>query len=890
MARPLVYLLFLLSGIAGLVYQVIWVRVFGNVFGNTVHSAAVVTAVFMAGLGLGSWLAGRLADRAWQRAHATPLLLYALSELAIGALGLGLAWLLPELGALSAAVSSYELGADGWHELSAGSLALRYLLGALLLAPSTLLMGGTLSLLVRAVVGSDLAAAPTRIGLLYGLNTLGAAAGALLTDLSLVPGLGLLGCQALAAGLNATAGLGALALWRARRRQAPTPVPAPTEPAPVPAEPASASAPDPATPAPRADTPRRTLGAAALALLFTGFAAMGLEIVWFRFLSYVLGGYRAVFSLLLAVLLAGLFLGALLGGWLARRLRRPEALFAGAQALLVLSALGALMTFDGGALRAQADALRASHQAAGPVLRAALELWLNASPMLWLVALPAVCMGLAYPVANALVQRAEASVGGRAGLLYLANTSGNVLGSLLAGFVLLPWLGVQACTGLFALAALAGAASPLLHADGRAPRARRVTLLALGAGLAGVLAFATLPRNQLVRESFAGDLPEIEHQVLALREGVNETLMVVEVPGFARALFTNGHNMSGTRPSSLRYMRAFAHLPLLMQANPRRALVICFGVGNTLYATALHRRLERLEVVDLSRDVLEHAGWFAATNHDVLADPRLQVFINDGRHHLRMQPEGQYDLITLEPPPIGFAGVSALYTREFYALVRSRLASGGALTQWLPGLQVDEAAELSLVRAFLDVFPDAVLLNGFGTHMILLGRRDAPPGLPLRTVLDNLAAEPEVRASLAEVALGRPTELVGSFAASPRTLEAATRRVEPVTDDRPVLEYSVRSVLRLTRQPAELFDPSGARAWCPECFAPGSDLGDLPGYLRVMAAYYRSPAFLVRDAPEPQGTEDGFLPAPDPDEAAAIAASRYLRTLLSPDLDLTETP
>ncbi len=860
MRRPVVYLLFLLSGAAGLVYQVIWVRVFGNVFGNTVHSAAVVTAVFMGGLGLGSWLAGRLADRVYLRSRRAPLLLYALFELGIGALGLALAWLLPELGALSAAVSAYDLGPDGWHELGAGSLALRYLLGALLLSPPALLMGGTLTLLARAVVGADLEAAPARIGLLYGLNTLGAAAGALVTDLGLVPGLGLLGSQAVAALLNLAAGLGALGLWRARRAERAAPPPAPAAPAPA---------------------SWRPLGAASLALLLTGFAAMGLEIVWFRFLSYVLGGYRAVFSLLLSVLLLGLFLGALLGGWLARRVRSPETLFAAAQALLVVSALAGLMLFDGGALRAQADALREGHRAAGPALRALLELWLNLTPMLWLVGLPAVCMGLAYPVANALVQRTEARVGGRAGLLYLANTGGNVLGSLLAGFLLLPWLGVQRSTGVFALAALLGAACPLLAA--RRPW-RRAGAAALAAGLLALAAFGALPRNQLVRESFAADLPEAEHRVLALREGVNETLMVVEVPGFARALFTNGHNMSGTRPSSLRYMRAFAHLPLLMQANPRRALVICFGVGNTLYAASLHRSLERLEVVDLSRDVLEHAGYFAATNHDVLQDPRVRVFVNDGRHHLRMQPEGRYDLVTLEPPPIGFAGVSALYTREFYALVRSRLAPGGALTQWLPGLQVDAPAALALVRAFLEVFPEAVLLNGFGTHMILLGRRDAPPELPLPTLLANLEAEPGVRASLAEVAMAQPAELVGSFAAGPDTLEAATRGVAPVTDDRPLLEYSVRSILRHTRQPPELFDPAGARAWCPACLAPDAPgLEHLAGHLAVMAAYYRSPAFLGADDPEAEIFE---LPAPVPEESAAIAASRYLRTLLSPGLDL----
>src|SRR5262249_58461845 len=146
----------------------------------------------------------------------------------------------------------------------------------------------------------------------------------------------------------------------------------------------------------------------------------------------------------------------------------------------------------------------------------------------------------------------------------------------------------------------------------------------------------------------------------------------------------NGHPRSGTSADSQRYMRAFAHLPLLSMAAPERVVVICFGVGNTLHAASLHPSIRRLEVVDISRQILEHASWFATTNGNVIENPRLSVYVNDGRHHLLMQAPGTYDLITLEPPPILFAGVASLYSREFYALARSRLKPGGCGTRRVP--------------------------------------------------------------------------------------------------------------------------------------------------------------------------------------------------------------
>ena len=235
----LLYFLFFCSGLSGLIYQVVWVRVFGNVFGNTVYSAALVVAVFMLGLGVGSYVLGRAADR-WYAADVEALVaagdprrrskersptgpsvsllrVYAYVELTIALMGLGMALLLPHLGRVSAMVSSYSLDASGWYVLSTTSHLARTAIAVVLLAPITLLMGGTLTLLIRHLVRSDLDIGGRRIAVIYAVNTAGAAVGCFLTDFSLVPRFGLLGTQVIAVAFNLVAGAGAWYL--ARRRQ-----------------------------------------------------------------------------------------------------------------------------------------------------------------------------------------------------------------------------------------------------------------------------------------------------------------------------------------------------------------------------------------------------------------------------------------------------------------------------------------------------------------------------------------------------------------------------------------------------------------------------------------------------------------------------------------------
>ena len=823
------YALFFLSGISGLIYQVIWVRQFGNLFGNTVQSAAAVTSVFMLGLGVGSWWIGGLGDRAYVRDPRGPLRAYAYSELAIGLMGLLLAFLLPHTEVLSTWISSYQRDENGWQVVTTMSHLLRYLAAFLLLAPITTIMGGTLTLLVRFVVQDELGEAGFRIGVLYGLNTAGAALGALATDFVLVPWFGLFGAQGLAVAINLLVSLFAFRYAREPAPGAPPSVEVP-QPAAQPSEVVS--------PPPHSTSHRWIVVAIALA----GFAGMGLEIVWFRLLASMLGAQRSTFSMVIGVILVGIWLGSTVGGWLQRRYQRAGMLLFCAEAGLAVAGLCSLQALH--------------HVALGPLRREAAVVILTA------VGAPALLMGCAFPLANALLQRHAPSVGSRAGALYLANTVGSVAGSTITGFVLLPALGSQ--SSVLLLCGTAGVIVPLaLVAAGglrSTPGFVPVASISSALVLAALLSFASRSKDYLLEVVFPLYSPATRASFLDIQEGINETLAVVQTEG-VRTLMTNGHPMSNTAVDAQRYMRAFVHVPLLQIEAPKDALVICFGVGNTLHATSLHPSLERIEIADLSHNVLSHGGFFAATNGNVLSDPRVQVFVNDGRQHLRTQPAGRYDLITLEPPPLVQAGVSALYSKEFFALAASRLKPGGFLSEWLPVYQLSPELVAEVVRAFVEVFPNAVLISGFDQEMILLGRQGPTNTIDIEDVLRRAAERPRVAQDLERIGMATGTEIVGSFVASSATLVHATRDARPMTDEYPSMEYDQGASEYLL---APMVDVTGVRDWCPSCFDAGRAKGvvaDLPAYLDLLGPTYIG-------APSHAKT---------PEQAALITSTKYLK-------------
>jgi spermidine synthase len=827
------FVLFFLSGISGLVYQVVWVREFGNVLGATIQTTSLVVAIFMLGLGCGSVIVGRWSDRRYQHAPDSLLRAYGIVELVIAGLGVVVAIALPRLHALAAVSSSYVRDSAGWFELSALSYIARGAMALGLLGPSAFLMGGTLTLLIRHCVREDVErASGWKIAVLYAVNTAGAATGAFLTDFALVPSFGLTNAQLVAVILNVIAGAGALVLARVfvpARKTARAAVSVRSESGP-----------------PQALYP---VAWTSLALMLCGFAAMGLEIVWLRHFTLLLGGFRSVFSLVLTVVLLGIGAGSLVGGYIDRRTARPAQALMVVQALLVVSALIGLGWTSVDALDAHRRAIAPTLAGLTPFARWIIELWYNARPMLIEAGVPALLMGCSFPLGNAVIQRTERAVGGRAGALYLANTAGAVCGSLVTGFVLLPVFGMQGSATALALAA-ALAIAPLYLGTRAGKSVTSVTTTSAIAAAVPVLIAAVavivwlrLPPDHVLGRSLAG--PSEGERLLTLREGVTEVIGVTEAPGRGRGLITNGHPMSSTALLDQRYMRALAHIPLLSMPAPTHVLVIGFGVGNSTQAATLHPSVGRVDVADLSRDILGHAGYFLDANKDVLSDPRVSVYVNDGRQHLAMQPAAAYDLITLEPPPIAHAGVAALYSQEFYALARSRLKPGGYLSQWLPAYQVSPETSLAMVRAFIDVFPQCVLLSGTQAELLLVGTNGARIEIDPERVARALDQAPAVAADLRRLDLGSVTEIVGTFGGSADTLARATRQSPPVSDDRPLQEYGVRSAIGsgTSGVPESIFELSAAASWCPRCFdgeRPTPIVAGLDTYLALLDDAYHA--------------------------------------------------
>jgi spermidine synthase len=839
----MLYALFFASGASALIYEVVWVRVFANVFGNTVYSASIVTAVFMLGLGIGSCGAGVLADRRYKSRPDSMLYVFASLELAIGILGFVISILLPHLGDLSATASSYTRGTDGWYTLSFSSYVARTAIAVILLMPVTTLMGGTLTVLIRHLLrgGADLSG--PRVGLLYGINTLGAALGCLLTDFALVSAYGLRATQMVAVALNLATAAGAAyvasyvgAAFRrpekGRLKPAPTIVPIP----------------DPGS--------RIPIGTAAIALAATGFAGMGMEILWFRHFSILLGEFRAVFALLLAVVLLGIGAGSLAGAYVQRRIAQPVRTFVVIQGMFVAATLFGLASADARSINDAAAVYRGNQPGT------LLEMAFNARPIVLVAGLPALLMGFAFPLANAVVQRTGERVGRRAGLLYLANTCGAVCGSLVTGFLLLPMFGIQrSATVLMVAAALAivallgqsaGSASARMAVGGT----RRPLIISLAAATIAVGAWLLLPSDYILSRTLL--FPP--GRAYTISEGVTELIAITDGPDGGRVLVTNGHPMSSTELLSQRYMRAMAHIPLLAIDHPERVLVLCYGVGNTARAATLHPTIKRVDVVDLSRHVLEHSSYFTAVNGDVLHDPRVTVYVNDGRHHLQMSvgaglETGPYDLITLEPPPIVHAGVAALYTTEFYARARTRLTAKGYLSQWLPAFGVPQSMILSMIRSFVDVFPNAVLLSGASSNLLLVGANNGRNELDVDRLVRALHDAPAVQMDLQRLDLGTPREIAGMFVASSRTLIDATRNVAPVTDDHPIQEYGRKSLLAYDeRIPPSIVDVGSVADWCPTCFDGGKPAAPVEGldtYLALLNLAYTAtplgPAQTVAD-------------------------------------------
>lgn len=734
----------LFSGGAALIFENLWFRAAGLAVGNSVWSAAVVTAAFMAGLGLGNLIAATAHLRIRNAIRA-----YVGVEVAIAIFGLASFFLLFR----GHAVVSDLLAP--WHDRALVLQVLRSGLALLILIVPATCIGVTLPLLI-GVRTRQLTSFGSRLAWLYAWNTLGAVLGSLAAEFVLIGALGLGGTAVAAAACNL------IAAGLIHRLGGAAPEPATAAAVPVVARREPRDLPEVATP-----MRIRTLLVAAM---LSGFSLLALEILWFRFLQLFFNGTTKTFALMLALVLLGLSIGGVLAARLCRDGGRPGLirafyLAAGGWVVFSYAAFPWLQALLGGADDGRSRLLVA----------------MCAFLMLPICVLSGAQFGLIGQALHGRVRHSMQSTG----LLTLANTLGATLGPLVSAFVLLPLLGVE--RGFFAIALVYGVAAFLVRDAAPEKSHRWVRPLAQAAVFGGVL--ACFPFG-LMQGSFfqavASRLPGAT--MVHAREGLSETSFYFRHDAMGRPFYhrlvTHGYSMSSSDPRSKRYMKLFAWLPLALHPETRDALLICFGVGSTARALVDTPELRRIDVVDISRDILQSSDLvFPTAELNPLRDPRVTTRVEDGRFYLQTT-ERKYDLITGEPPPTKIAGVVNLYTEEFFRLVRQRLNAGGFCSYWLPVYQMQAHEARTIVRAFLNVFPEATLWEGGGLNWILLGRNGAGP-VSTAAQFAGAWTRPEVAAEMAALGIESPGQLGATFLADASVLARFCGTAKPLSDSYP---------------------------------------------------------------------------------------------------------
>ena len=785
--RALLFSVFLLSGAAGLVYEIAWVRRLATVFGSTTLAVSTVLAAFMGGLALGSLAIGRYADRDISKGRAVRV--YGLLEVGIALYAVAIPWL------FRAIEAAYLPLGPALAESPRAFFGVQFALVAAVLVVPTAMMGGTLPLLSRAFVDRN-GEISRRIGGLYSANTIGAALGAAAATYSLLPFTGLRQTELAAAAASAAAGLIAISIGR---RLSPPEVEALSD--------ADASAVSSAVALPKAEASAEA-GALAKAkalsrvipaplsreaktllagIALSGFAAMACEVTWSRVLALVLGSSVYSFGMMVLVFLAGLSAGGALFTRLARGPRSPAAIFAASQVAATAALVAATLLVP----RLPVLFLRGF-----PVTQASfgmLQAW-NFALAALLLGPSAVLFGIAFPAAIAATSTSLTSLGRGVGRVTAANTLGTVAGAFGAGFALIPRFGLKTTLAAAAAAtAAAGIAVLRLEAPGRK---RRALGAAAAASFLLVLLLPQWPREILTMgvsfyaKSWAN--PEAflavarSREILFYKDGVNTTLSVSSA-GPHRYYASNGKTDASSDPGDMANQIYLGQLPMLLHPNPRDVFVLGLGTGVSAAAVARYP-VRAIEIVDIEPAARGAARLFEAENRNVLADPRVTLVSADGRNRLLSQPR-TYDVIISDPSDVWVAGVGNLFTQEFYSLARARLNRGGLMVQWfhLHSLPPDQLK--LIVATFRFVFPYTSLWRPNRGDIILVGSADRVVwNWPL--LQSRFATVPGVSQDLLSIGIWDPIAVFAAYVCDGQELGALLRGVlRTHTDDRPVIEY-----------------------------------------------------------------------------------------------------
>ena len=717
------YAAIVISGFSALVYQLIWVRLLGLVFGVSSFAVATVVAVFLLGLGLGSYYFGK-----WSERTSNPLRVYMYVEVCIAIASLASYVIIEYLPVYRLLYESAYNSLDLY-----GMSVVRLLLSVAVLLPPVFLIGGTMPLIAKyfLTTSETFGSGFSRI---YYLNTLGAFAGALLTGFVLVQHLGVSTTLLVAVAGN----LLVAAIIGAGKSEAPART-----------EPTEQSAP---------------YSYMLYVLFLTGFISLSYEVLWVRILSTFGLSTSQAFSLIVAGFLLGFSIGAFLVSRTIDRRQGLEALFRGVCVLTALS--GALVLFLFRRFEALTvfldESLPVGHLAASMVLAFALSL------------IPAVFMGILFPLGLKIYAHDVHRIGAKSGKILIANTLGCVLGSLLTGFVLIPFAGMWNTTLILVNLSLLIALVLSIRAH-EVSRVRWASLLSICV-LANLLVFSD-------SKTFHKEVDGLD--VVYYSEGFSGTVSVIGNANY-RGVFVDGQNVSGTDPVLVADSKMLAHLPLLLADDPKAALTVGYGTGTTSGSMLLHGAA--VYAVEIEEKILEAAPYFGDVNHRSYEDPRLNVVLDDARNFIDVVDK-EFDVIVTDVTNLKYKRNPYLYTREYFQIMQDALTEDGIAAAWLPlgGLSFEDLR--ILIATFKDVFPHTTLwyFTPYPTHFVIA------VGTPANTSvsLDALARKMDkVKADLQTIHVGNEYQIASMLLLGERDVDDLVAGAPIHTDDHPILEFS----------------------------------------------------------------------------------------------------
>ena len=797
MIHSLILLCFFLSGACALVYEVAWIRLLSLVFGNTVFALSTVLASFMGGLAIGSLLFGKYSDKLVNNSGPSGLLkLYAFLE---G--GIGIYCLFTPLifkGIETVYIKAYQ--GFSFYPLS----ILCFLLCMFVLLIPASFMGATLPVLSKYFI-KNYQQLGKRVGDLYAINTFGAVLGVILAGYFLPTLIGIKLTIYITAVTNMGIALSILLLARISASQSSPPAPAyKIDRAPKKAD---------VIERPLIEPERWRSVVILVAFGLAGLASMMYEVGWTRVLALILGSSTYAFSTMLVTFLAGIALGSFLFArlWGKRGVNLTVLgiveLGIGLTALIIVPLLGELPYY---------------FLKLFPTLGHSFGLIIFLQFILCFIVMliPTLLMGAAFPIASQLYTKSLASLGGSIGKIYGANTLGGILGSFGAGFVFIPFIGVQTTLELAILINIfIGITLLILDQKRNVLRVYYGCLIVIPlyflcwgpqwdqkvmTGGVSVYAREYKDKDILVRQL-------IDKEVLYYKDGANCTVSVVKAslggkhkrPGLMRphddrvdlngdytkiiSLAVNGKTDASNGKGDMINQLMLGYLPILLHPDPQNAFVLGLGSGVTAGALAQYP-LRQIDCAEIEPAIIDAARYFNEYNHNVLDNPKLNLLIADGRNHL-LATNKRYDIIISEPSNPWIAGISSLFTKEHYELCKNRLSQDGIMVQWVHTYSMSAHDFKMIVNTFRSAFPYSQVWFSSKSDILLVGKSKEIK-IDYRVISERLASFPEIRADLEKYSFDHPSSILGCFLLGKEDVEKFTMLSGLNTDDLPLLEFS----------------------------------------------------------------------------------------------------